>query len=60
MGAKTERSREITRLYRINLHGQMHVARGRERGSIHRMIRGFRAELMSMERLEKIILRRDK
>jgi hypothetical protein len=49
-------AREITHLYRINLHGQMHVARGRERDSMVWMIRGFRAELMAMERLEEIIL----
>jgi hypothetical protein len=53
-------AREITRLHRIDLHAQMHFARGRERGSMHWMIRGWKLQMMAKAKLEEIVLGRGK
>jgi hypothetical protein len=50
------KAREITRLHRIDLHAQLHVMRGKERGHRLWMIRGARIEKIAKAKLEEIIL----
>jgi hypothetical protein len=53
MDAQT--AREITRLYRMDLHAQKHFSLGRERGRMHWMIRAWRLQLMARVKIDEVL-----